>query len=116
MATRVAQHQMDAYWIIAMWKALHGDETNNPETIGVQAIAGLAGYLQGATVEESAVKQMAESLKKIGITLTEQNGAAGAQVRALVIPAGKTNNGRLRCFGFGSGHTICVPEVGDPAR
>jgi len=114
---RVLQHELDAYWIIALWKAIH-DGDPAPDTIALQAIESLTTYLRGAVVEESVVREMVEPLKKLGITLTELNGksAPAPHTDMLIVPGGRTNNGRFRCFGFGSGHTICVPEIGDPAR
>lgn len=96
-------HELDAAWIIALWKAIHGGDPS-PERIAAQAIAALAPYAAG--VQSSLTfAQLQKQLAAANITVTEKE----------VETAGKTETTReLRrplvhqyCFKFG-GETICI--------
>lgn len=96
-------HELDAAWIIALWKAIHGGD-GGPELVAAQAIAALAPY---AARTESTITfaHLQKQLGAANITVTEHD----------VETAGKAEAAReLRrpivhqyCFKFG-GETICI--------
>jgi hypothetical protein len=69
--------ELDAAWIIALWKAVHGGDPS-PETVAAEAIAALAQYLSGAKYSLS-FPQMEKELAYIGIQVTESNEIASAK-------------------------------------
>jgi len=84
--------ELDAAWIIALWKAIHGGDLS-PESIAAQAIAALAPLLV-TPASALTVEQLTAGLKPFGINVTsEREKSGGSQPEA-------------QAFGFP--HTICV--------
>jgi hypothetical protein len=76
--TRFA-HVLDAAWIIALWKAIHGGDPG-PEQIALEAIAALSGTLTGQAGAAPSQKSFAElqsRLKEIGVELELRTKAGG---------------------------------------
>src|SRR5215813_13103298 len=96
-------HELDAAWIIALWKAIHGGDPG-PEIVAAQAIAALAPYA-ARTESTLTFAQLQKQLAAANIGVTERE----------METAGKTATTReLRrpithqyCFKFG-GETICI--------
>lgn len=115
---KLLAHELDAAWIIALWKAIHGGDPS-PEAVAAEAIAALAQYLRGAEYSFTFA-QMEERFAKLGITVTRQAEQAGVQAdaagakstaaRMIEQPLG--HRYRQYCFQVG-GQTICaqIPEV-----
>src|SRR5271165_6834173 len=70
-------HELDAAWIIALWKAIHGGDPS-PEAVAAEAIAALAQYLRGAEYSFSFA-QLEKQFASLGIQVIESNQAGGAQ-------------------------------------
>jgi len=106
-------HELDAAWIIALWKAIHGGDPS-PEAVAAEAIAALAQYLRGAEYSFSFT-QLEKRFASLGIQVTESSEAAGAQagtakakgaaVRSIDEP--EPNRSHQYCFKVG-GQTICA--------
>jgi len=73
----VLAHELDAAWIIALWKAIHGGDPS-PEAVAAEAIAALAQYLRGAEYSFTFA-QMEKQFASLGIKVTERTVDAGAQ-------------------------------------
>jgi hypothetical protein len=97
-------HELDAAWIIALWKAIHGGDPP-PEEVAVEAIAALSGALTshaGAAVSESSFGELQTRLKEIGVDLqqhAETGGKAAASTESSVV--------RTYCVIF-KGQRICI--------
>ena len=105
----VTAHQLDAAWIVALWKAIHGGDPS-PESIAAQAIAALAPLLV-APVSALTVKQLTAGLKPFGINVTsEREMSAGSRPEAQAFQFLHTF-----CVRF-QGQTVCVviPNVVRP--
>jgi hypothetical protein len=109
----ILAHELDAAWIIALWKAIHGGDPS-PEAVAAEAIAALAQYLRGAEYSFSFA-QMEQQFASLGIKVTERAEepgakATGAAPRSIEQPIG--HRYRQYCFQVG-GRTVCaqLPEV-----
>jgi hypothetical protein len=88
-------HELDAAWLIALWKAIHGGDPSS-EAVAGQIIAVLAPY---ATNSRSSltVQQLEEGL-----------GNAGIEVKERFIQEDKIEaRPHEYCFTFGD-QTICI--------
>lgn len=98
-------HALDAAWIIALWKAIHGGDPS-PIQIAVEAIAALSGTLtnqsEGA-ISESSIVELQTRLKEIGVEL-HVDTKAGKKVTASAQPRTIRNY----CIIF-QGQRICIP-------
>jgi hypothetical protein len=82
-------HELDAAWIIALWKAIHGGDPS-PEQVAVQAIAALSTRL-AAPREHIATPQMLEtSLKRVGIVFKHDPGGPPDARNCFKMPGGIT--------------------------
>jgi hypothetical protein len=100
-------HELDAAWIIALWKAIHGGDPS-PQVVASQAIAALAPYLN--TSEDTLTfSQLEKQFKTLGADIMERDAEAPAMTDAL-FPV------RQYFFNF-KDETYCVqlPKLG-PAR
>lgn len=97
-------HALDAAWIIALWKAIHGGD-QGPEQIALEAIAALSGTLTAQSVGEVAESSFVElqtRLKEIGVEIqTEAKTAAAAAIST------ESRIIRTYCVVF-KGQRICV--------
>jgi len=62
-------HQLDAAWIMLLWKAIHGGDPP-PEQVALGAIAALAGALSNraaAPVDGASIKELQSRLKSVGV-------------------------------------------------
>jgi len=82
--------ELDAAWILALWKAIHGGDPP-PEQIAVEAIAALSGALIShgeGTVSESSFAELQTRLKEIGVELEEMStggeGAPSTEARRII--------------------------------
>jgi hypothetical protein len=95
----VLAHELDAAWIIALWKFLHGGDPG-PEEVAGEVIAAMSLYLKRA--ENSLTQQH----------LTKQLASLGAEVIEPEVLEEKVETGPRRprqyCFKF-KGETICIP-------
>jgi hypothetical protein len=98
--------ELDAAWIIALWKAVHGGDPS-PETVAAEAIAALAQYLSGAR-DPFSFPRMEKELAYLGIQVTESNGIASAKGNGSVAKS-KEEGQPLRQYRFQIGEqVICV--------
>jgi len=102
-------HELDAAWIIALWKAIHGGD-GGPEQVAAQAIAALAQYVAAPSAVAFTFNELKEQFGKIGIQVTERAEAA-AQNAAKPQLAADLDENRFHihqyCFKF-KGETICT--------
>lgn len=102
-------HELDAAWIIALWKAIHGGDPS-PEAVAAEAIAALAQYLRGAEYSFS-FQQLEKQFANLGVQVTERSEEAGAKVAARPTgektPAERVFRIHQYCFKF-KGQTICA--------
>jgi hypothetical protein len=73
-------HELDAAWIIALWKAIHGGDPA-PEAVAAEAIAALAQYLRGAEYSFTFA-QLEKQFANLGVQVTERSEEAEAKVAA----------------------------------
>ncbi len=96
------QHELDAAWIIALWKAIHnGDPT--PEQIALEAISALSSVLVGRS--QTGGPSFAEfqgRLKDIGVDF--QSKQAVAETHAA---ADQSVRPRTYCVHF-QGQLVCI--------
>lgn len=99
--------ELDAAWIIALWKAVHGGDPS-PETVATEAIAALAQYLSGAKYSIS-FPQMEKEFAYLGIQVTESNEIAGSAKGNGSVAKSKEEGQLLRQYRFQIGQqVICV--------
>ena len=110
--TRQLAHELDAAWIIALWKAIHGGDPGPEQRVTVsaheavaiarQAASVLVGYVSAAAgVEAEAVsaelhQEMSHGLKTAGFELLAPAEGPGHQPPPY-------------CFRW-NGRTICIPR------
>jgi hypothetical protein len=97
-------HELDAAWIIALWKAIHGGDPA-PELVAAQVIASLAPYLK-ASENTLTLPQLEKQFKTMGADVVEKDGEAQAKTETVF-------QNRQYCFKF-KGVTYCVqlPKIG----
>jgi hypothetical protein len=64
-------HILDAAWILALWKAIHGGDPG-PEEMALEAIAALSETLtahSGVAPSQKSFEQLQARLKEIGVDL-----------------------------------------------
>jgi len=103
-------HELDAAWIIALWKAIHGGDPS-PEQIAAQAIAALAQYVSAPAKASFSFNELKAQFGKLGVQVTEraeESGQAGAKPQ-LAMPADADREFRIHqyCFKF-KGETFCT--------
>ena len=97
-------HALDAAWIIALWKAIHGGDPG-PEQIALEAIAALSGTLTGdagGAHGQGSFEELQTRLKEIGIELETQ-----AQAGEKAAVSAESYIGRTYCVLF-KGQRICI--------
>ena len=126
VSERVFAHELDAAWIIALWKAIHGGDPA-PEAVAAQVIAVLAPYLNGAESSSSdlSFSELEKRFANFGIHIIERSEEVNIDAPALdsidetnVNPNYHANfepnyrRNRQYCFQFGR-QTICtqLPEI-----
>jgi len=70
-------HILDAGWILALWKAIHGGDPG-PEEMALQAIAALSETLtvhSGVAPSQKSFEQLQARLKEIGVDLQAKSEA-----------------------------------------
>lgn len=92
-------HELDAAWIIALWKMIHGGDPA-PETVAVEVVTAMTPFLKGAA-NSLTFQQLEKQFNNIGVQVTDSE-AAGAHVEELSVP-----HPRQYCFKF-KGQTICI--------
>ena len=102
-------HELDAAWIIALWKAIHGGDPS-PEAVAAEAIAALAQYLRGAEYSFS-FQQLETQFANLGVQVTAHSAEAGGKVAAKLAGEKTLAEREFRihqyCFKF-KGQTICA--------
>lgn len=98
-------HELDAAWIIALWKAIHGGDPA-PEKIAAQAIAALATVVAPPVGKTASFE-----------TFQKQFGNLGATVKGPAEAHASSAKPRHRqyCFTFKNGPTYCI-EVQAPGQ
>jgi hypothetical protein len=96
-------HELDAAWIIALWKAIHGGD-GGPELVAAQAIAALAPYA-ARTESTLTFAQLQKRLGAASIAVTEQDAEKAGKTEATRELRRPINH--QYCFKFG-GETICI--------
>lgn len=107
----VLAHELDAAWIIALWKAIHGGDPS-PEAVAAQVIAVLAPYLNGAQ-QSLSVSELEAQFASFGIHIIERS--AEPQIDSLELDSIEEPvyaRSRQYCFQFGR-QTVCtkLPEI-----
>jgi hypothetical protein len=106
----IIAHELDAAWIIALWKAIHGGD-GGPEQIAAQAIAALAQYVAGPAPAAFTFDALHARFAKLGVQVTEKvaepaNTGAKPDVEAAIAIKGSKPIHQY-CFKF-EGETICI--------
>jgi hypothetical protein len=96
-------HELDAAWIIALWKAIHGGD-GAPELVAAQAIAALAPY---AARGESSLTfaHLQKQLGAANIAVSEHNVETTGKTEAALDLRRPISH--QYCFKF-AGQTICI--------
>src|SRR5579862_6492108 len=79
-------HELDAAWIIALWKAIHGGDPA-PEVVAAQAIAALAQYVNGISQPTFTLEEMKVQFAKLGVAVTEREREATASAKPQLLMA-----------------------------
>jgi hypothetical protein len=99
-------HELDAAWIMALWKAIHGGDPG-PEQIAVQAIAALSRYV-GVAEQPFNMDHARKEMERIGAGIKGPeegvHDAAQGGLQAVRPP-------RQYCFIF-QGKTYCITLPG----
>jgi hypothetical protein len=122
ISERVFAHELDAAWIIALWKAIHGGDPA-PEAVAAQVIAVVAPYLNGAQPSSSdlSFSELEKRFANFGIHIIERSEEENVDALALdsidepdINANFDPNYRRTRqyCFQFGR-QTVCtrLPEI-----
>ncbi len=99
-------HELDAAWIIALWKAIHGGD-GGPEQIAAQAIAALAQYVAAPSEVAFTFDELKSQFAKLGAQVTERGEEANAKLRLADDPEGTRRPIHQYCFKF-QGETLCI--------
>jgi nucleotide-binding universal stress UspA family protein len=104
-------HELDAAWIIALWKAIHGGDPS-PEKIAAQAIAALSQYIAAPAQTAFSFHEMKAQFAKLGVQVTERAEEEAERAGAkplLTTPAEGEPEFRIHqyCFKF-KGETFCT--------
>jgi hypothetical protein len=109
----ILAHELDAAWIIAVWKAIHGGDPA-PELVAAQAIAALAQYVNPPIQRSFSFVELKEQFAKIGVHVTErtaEESARTAEADSKAAPARDKDEREFRvhqyCFKF-KGETYCI--------
>jgi len=97
-------HELDAAWIIALWKAIHGGDPA-PEIIAAQAIAALAQYLAPEAARSFTFADLKTQFGKLGVQVTEREQSE-ATPRLAVNDENHVNIHQY-CFKF-KGEIYCI--------
>jgi hypothetical protein len=92
-------HELDAAWIIALYKHVHGGDPG-PERVAAEVIAAMAPYLNGAA-EPLTFQQLETKFSTLGAQVTESETP---QAR---IEDNHSQQPHQYCFKF-KGQTICI--------
>ena len=85
-------HELDAAWIIAIWKSIHGGDPS-PEQVAIQAIAALSTRLAAPREHTATPEMLRTGLKQLGVNFKhDPNGPPDAR----------------NCFDFAGRPTICT--------
>jgi len=106
----IIAHELDAAWIIGLWKAIHGGD-GGPERIAAQAIAALAQYVAGPAPAAFTFDTLHARFAKLGVKVTESiaepaETAAKPELEAAIAIKGSKPIHQY-CFKF-EGETICI--------
>ena len=96
-------HELDAAWIIAIWKLIHGGDPG-PEAVAAEAIAALAQYVRPSE-SSFTFSQLQKQLASVGIQVVEHDVESGATAEAIDEPRFPVY--RQYCFKVG-GQTVCT--------
>lgn len=102
-------HELDAAWIIALWKAIHGGDPG-PEEIAAQAIAALAQYVAPPAQASFSFNELKEQFGKLGVQVSERAGEASQHKQELALRVDDNPNKvniHQYCFKF-KGETYCI--------
>ena len=93
----VLAHELDAAWIIALWKAIHGGDPA-PEKVAAQVIAALVPYLN-ASADTLTFQKLEKQFGNLGVKVTESETREAVE--------GNRYRPHQYCFKF-EGQTICI--------
>jgi len=104
----VLAHELDAAWIIALWKAIHGGD-GGPEQIAAQAIAALAQYVSAPAQVSFSFNELKAQFGKLGVQVTEraEERAQASAKPELAISGDREFRIHQYCFKF-KGETFCT--------
>jgi hypothetical protein len=106
----VIAHELDAAWIIALWKAIHGGD-GGPEKVAAQAISALAQYVAGPAPASFTFDALHAQFAKLGVQVSEQAEEAAGNTakpeRAIAVSSDRNQLAHQYCFKF-KGETICI--------
>jgi hypothetical protein len=101
-------HELDAAWIIALWKAIHGGDPS-PEVAAAQAIAALAQYVSAPVQQAFTFAELKQQFGNLGVQVTERSEEAGARPQLAVSVEEDDQKFHIHqyCFKF-KGETYCI--------
>jgi hypothetical protein len=104
-------HELDAAWIIALWRAVHGGDPA-PEAVAAQVIAVLAPYLNGAQ-PSLPFSELEKQYADFGIHIIERSEEGNVESSEFESGCEPTFRRRRQyCFQFGR-QTVCtqLPDI-----
>jgi|SRR5271166_5257928 len=104
-------HELDAAWIIALWKAIHGGDPG-PEQIAAQAIAALAQYVAAPVQSSFSFADLKAQFANLGVLVAERTEDAALLNAKPKLAMSQDIDGHRPlihqyCFKF-KGSTICA--------
>jgi hypothetical protein len=87
--SRVLAHELDAAWIIALWKYIHGgDPPPSEQVAAAQIVAALAPVLAGGAAASASPELLRRRFGEIGsqISVERVEGAAAAEAHTEALP------------------------------
>lgn len=105
-------HELDAAWIIALWKAIHGGDPSpiEADVRAAELISELSDHLSrtvGHGIAPLSLQTFEARLQALGMPLSRHAGEAPQALRANHEPSGEPHEPPPYCFTFG-GHTYCI--------
>ena len=100
VGNRVLAHELDAAWIIALWKYIHGGDPPPPDqVIAAHIIAALAGHVAGEAAPPPALEVLQQRFASIGSQITVELAEAPRTAAAALGPGGLPWQFVQVCFG-----------------
>jgi hypothetical protein len=81
-------HELDAAWIIGLWKAIHGGDPS-PEQVAIQAIAALSTRLAAPSEHITTPQMLQAGLKQLGVIFKHDPNGRPDVRDCVTLPGGR---------------------------